>query len=185
MSRPAGRGWATIWGSWSLAWMMPPAQVCGTALNDLGGRQADTPRCSGADPPTAARLLPPSLRWTAARVRVRGEAAPEWAFFLHDLGRGHWAAVARAPLGAVVDAWGVSLLLLLLAACLAPPASCAMTSSPALRLIHPLVLSSPAGLHSHPPAHGLHACRVAGAACGARAALQPADGGRPGARRPS
>jgi hypothetical protein len=31
-----------------------------------------------------------------------------WAFYLQELGRGHWVSVAKAPLEAVVDAWGVS-----------------------------------------------------------------------------
>lgn len=52
----------------------------------------------------------PPDRPSAATASVRGEAAEGWAFHLHELGQGHWVAVARAPLSAVVDAWGVSLL---------------------------------------------------------------------------
>ena len=54
--------------------------------------------------PTGPALPAPA----AATVSVRGEPADGWAFFLHNLGGGHWAAVARAPPAAVVDAWGVS-----------------------------------------------------------------------------
>jgi 4'-phosphopantetheinyl transferase len=43
-----------------------------------------------------------------AAVAVRGAPQPRWRFHLHRLGRGHWVSVGRAPLEAVVDAWGVS-----------------------------------------------------------------------------
>jgi 4'-phosphopantetheinyl transferase len=47
-----------------------------------------------------------------ATVEYGGKQQTDWAFYLHELGRGHWVSVARAPLSAVVDAWGVSLLFL-------------------------------------------------------------------------
>lgn len=43
-----------------------------------------------------------------ATVEYEGKQQTDWAFHLHELGRGHWVSVARAPLSAVVDAWGVS-----------------------------------------------------------------------------
>jgi len=53
--------------------------------------------------------LPPCLPLLlAATVKVLGASQPDWAFHLHELGGGHWVSVARAPLAAVVDAWGVS-----------------------------------------------------------------------------
>jgi len=42
-----------------------------------------------------------------ARVSVEGALQPAWAFHLHLLGNGHWVSVARGPLTAIVDAWGV------------------------------------------------------------------------------
>jgi 4'-phosphopantetheinyl transferase len=44
----------------------------------------------------------------AATVEYGGKQQTDWAFHLHELGRGHWVSVARAPLSVVVDAWGVS-----------------------------------------------------------------------------
>lgn len=41
-----------------------------------------------------------------ATVAVDGTPRPNWAFFLHPLGREHWVSVARGPLDAIVDAWG-------------------------------------------------------------------------------
>ena len=49
-----------------------------------------------------------TLDGATAAVSVDGAPQPRWAFHLHQLGRGHWASVARAPVDAVVDAWGVS-----------------------------------------------------------------------------
>ncbi|PSC73182.1 L-aminoadipate-semialdehyde dehydrogenase-phosphopantetheinyl transferase-like [Micractinium conductrix] len=43
---------------------------------------------------------------STATASVQGSPHREWAFHLHQLGGGHWAAVARAPLAEVVDAWG-------------------------------------------------------------------------------
>lgn len=42
-----------------------------------------------------------------AKAVVQGEVQEHWAFHLHELGKHHWVSVARAPVGAVVDAWGV------------------------------------------------------------------------------
>lgn len=56
-------------------------------------------------PLVAAPMPPPA---GAATACLLGEPQRQWAFHLHELGGGHWAAVARAPLSAVVDAWGVS-----------------------------------------------------------------------------
>jgi 4'-phosphopantetheinyl transferase len=44
-----------------------------------------------------------------ATVAVRGAPQPGWRFHVHELGGGHWASVARAPVAEVVDAWGVRL----------------------------------------------------------------------------
>ena len=41
-----------------------------------------------------------------AAVAVDGVPQPNWTFFLHEFGRNHWVSVARAPMNAVVDAWG-------------------------------------------------------------------------------
>ena len=43
---------------------------------------------------------------THAQVLVDGEVRSDWAFFLHQLGNEHWVSVARAPVTAIVDAWG-------------------------------------------------------------------------------
>lgn len=43
---------------------------------------------------------------TTATASVRGTPLHGWVFHLHELGGGHCVAVARAPLAAVVDAWG-------------------------------------------------------------------------------
>ncbi|PRW32899.1 L-aminoadipate-semialdehyde dehydrogenase-phosphopantetheinyl transferase-like [Chlorella sorokiniana] len=51
-------------------------------------------------------LIEFQLDGSTASASVRGEPAEGWAFHLHELGQGHWVAVARAPLSAVVDAWG-------------------------------------------------------------------------------
>lgn len=45
---------------------------------------------------------------TRAVVAVDGVARRDWIFHMHELGRGHLVAVARAPITAIVDAWGVS-----------------------------------------------------------------------------
>ncbi|KAL4448944.1 hypothetical protein ABPG77_007661 [Micractinium sp. CCAP 211/92] len=47
-----------------------------------------------------------SISGNTATASLLGLPQQEWAFHLHELGAGHWAAVARAPLSAVVDAWG-------------------------------------------------------------------------------
>lgn len=77
-----------------------------------GSRQSAAPPTAPSTPhgtclPTSAVILS-SLCPFAATASVRGELAEGWAFHLHELGQGHWVAVARAPLSAVVDAWGVS-----------------------------------------------------------------------------
>ncbi|GAB4820177.1 hypothetical protein N2152v2_007223 [Parachlorella kessleri] len=46
------------------------------------------------------------LSGCTATVKVDGKAQPRWAFFVQELGRGHYVSVARGPLEAVVDAWG-------------------------------------------------------------------------------
>lgn len=56
----------------------------------------------------SARPAAPHRPLPAATASVQGSPHREWAFHLHQLGGGHWAAVARAPLAEVVDAWGVS-----------------------------------------------------------------------------
>ncbi|KAL4422721.1 hypothetical protein ABPG75_008918 [Micractinium tetrahymenae] len=47
-----------------------------------------------------------SISGGTATASLCGMPQRDWAFHLHELGAGHWAAVARAPLSAVVDAWG-------------------------------------------------------------------------------
>lgn len=42
-----------------------------------------------------------------ATVIVDGVSRTDWMFHLHELGRGHWVSVARGPVSAIVDAWGV------------------------------------------------------------------------------
>ena len=52
-----------------------------------------------------------TLSGSSASVAVEGVPQPLWAFRLHELGKGHWVSVARGPLEAVVDRWGVGRLL--------------------------------------------------------------------------
>jgi 4'-phosphopantetheinyl transferase len=41
-----------------------------------------------------------------ATVEIDGVPQPFWTFHLHELGQDHWVSVARAPITAIVDAWG-------------------------------------------------------------------------------
>jgi 4'-phosphopantetheinyl transferase len=63
-----------------------------------------------------------------ATVAVDGRPETGWRFFLHDLGKGHWAAVARGPPSAAVDADG-GFLSTLRAPALAPEALAAQLAA--------------------------------------------------------
>ncbi len=45
---------------------------------------------------------------SCASLCLSGAEREDWAFRLHKLPQGHWAAVARAPPAQIVDAHGVS-----------------------------------------------------------------------------